>query len=358
MRQELFALGVMVLVVVILPAGIFGYQAWRVRPADGVRVIEVVARAPEWGGFSPDRLTLRAGETVRLRISSPDVVHGLVIPGLGIEVDEIYPGKVVEVDVTPARPGRYAFACTRWCGADHWRMRGVIEVINLTPQPPSRQGNLTPQPPSLVGKGEIDSPPLSGEGPGERLPLYQQLGLDLDAMRHAAHVTPTGRPSAAAGAKLGDRLPADLADVHSRRAIAPGDAFQRLRADPANADLSDDDVWNLIAWAWFKDVDEAALARAAALYARDCAACHGERGAGDGPAGANLPGMAAMDPAMPRGPAAFTAAGALLAASDALLQGKLLRGGMGTGMPEFGSLYTDEELWAMVTYLRSFVLGK
>ena len=33
----------------------------------------------------------------------------------------------------------------------------------------------------------------------------------------------------------------------------------------------------------------------------------------------------------------------MLAASDVLLQGKLLRGGMGTGMPEFGSLYTDEE---------------
>ena len=45
----------------------------------------------------------------------------------------------------------------------------------------------------------------------------------------------------------------------------------------------------------------------------------------------------------------------MLAASDVLLQGKLLRGGMGTGMPEFGSLYTDEELWAMVMHLRRFL---
>ncbi|MCX7670533.1 MAG: cytochrome c, partial [Anaerolineae bacterium] len=113
-----------------------------------------------------------------------------------------------------------------------------------------------------------------------------------------------------------------------------------------------------VAWAWLKDVDAAALGRAATLYARDCAACHGENGQGDGPVGATLPGMAAMDPTMPRGPAAFTDAGAMLAASDALLQGKLLRGGMGTGMPEFGSLYTDEELWAMVAYIRGFVLGE
>jgi len=72
----------------------------------------------------------------------------------------------------------------------------------------------------------------------------------------------------------------------------------------------------------------------------------------------NLPGMAKMDPAMPKGPANFTDARTMLAAGDALLQGKLLRGGMGTGMPEFGSLYTHEELWAMIAYLRTFLFGK
>lgn len=41
----------------------------------------------------------------------------------------------------------------------------------------------------------------------------------------------------------------------------------------------------------------------------------------------------------------------LLGASPALLHGKLLRGGMGTGMPMWGALYTDAELWNMVAYL-------
>lgn len=72
----------------------------------------------------------------------------------------------------------------------------------------------------------------------------------------------------------------------------------------------------------------------------------------------NLPGVAKMDPTMPKGPLDFTDAGTMLAASDALLQGKLLRGGMGTGMPEFGSLYTDDELWAMIAYLRTFLFAK
>ena len=122
--------------------------------------------------------------------------------------------------------------------------------------------------------------------------------------------------------------------------------------------MSLDDVWSLVAWAWLKDVKPEALTRAATLYARDCAACHGQDGKGGGPAGVNLPGMAKMDPTMPKGPRDFTDAGTMLAASDVLLQGKLLRGGMGTGMPEFGSLYSDEEQWAMIAYLRTFLFAK
>jgi mono/diheme cytochrome c family protein len=48
----------------------------------------------------------------------------------------------------------------------------------------------------------------------------------------------------------------------------------------------------------------------------------------------------------------------MLSAAGALLQGKVLRAGMSTGMPKFGSLYTDEELWAMVSYLRTFLFTK
>ena len=81
-------------------------------------------------------------------------------------------------------------------------------------------------------------------------------------------------------------------------------------------------------------------------------------GKGDGPAGKNLPGLSKMDPMMPNGPADFTDPAQRLAESDAFLQGKMLRGGMGTGMPEFGSLYTDEELWAMVSYVRSFLFDR
>jgi mono/diheme cytochrome c family protein len=232
--------------------------------------------------------------------------------------------------MTPDKPGRYAFACTRWCGVDHWRMRGVIEVTGDSPQV------ATAEPP----------------------PLFQQLGIDLDAMRHAAQVTPGVKPSTGAGAALNAKLPQDLTDPAKRRTLTPADAFHNLRANPANAALSDEDVWSLVAWAWLKDVKPEMLAGAETLYTRDCAACHGLDGKGKGPAGINLLGLAKMDPTMPKGPRDFTDAGMMLTASDVLLQGKLLRGGMGTGMPEFGSLYSNEELWAMIAYLRTFLFGK
>jgi mono/diheme cytochrome c family protein len=328
-RTDLVALSIVLAVLLGLPAGLFGYQAWRTQAA-GVLVIDIIARTPESGGFAPDRLQLQAGQSVRLRISSPDAVHGFTIPGLGVNVDEIYPGKVVEVDLTPEQPGRYAFACTRWCGVDHWRMRGVIEVVGA-------EGSVLP---------------------AEEPPLFQRLGVDLDAALHPAHVVPAIRPSAGRGAGLKVTLPVELGDPARRITLPPAEAFQLLRSDPANAALSDDDVWDLVAWAWLKDAKPEALARAKTLFARDCAACHGPEGKGDGPAGAELPGMQKMDPAMPQGPENFTDAGMMLAASDLLLQGKLLRGGMGTGMPEFGSLYSDGEQWAMIAYLRTFLFQK
>jgi len=325
-RNDLVALSIVLAVLLGLPAGLFGYQAWRTRAA-GVRVIDIIARTPESGGFAPDRLQLQAGQSVRLRISSPDAVHGFTIPGLGVNVDEIYPGKVVEVDLTPEQPGRYAFACTRWCGVDHWRMRGVIEVVGAA-------GSVLPT---------------------AEPPLFQQLGIDLDTPLNPVRVTPVIGPSASRGGGLKVALPAELGDPARRITLSPADAFQFLRSDPANAALSDDDVWDLVAWAWLKDAKPEALARAKTLFARDCAACHGPEGKGDGPAGAELLGLAKMDPAMPLGPGNFTDAGKMLAASDLLLQGKLLRGGMGTGMPEFGSLYSDSEQWAMIAYLRTFL---
>jgi hypothetical protein len=53
-------------------------------------------------------------------------------------------------------------------------------------------------------------------------------------------------------------------------------------------------------------------------------------------------------------PKDFTDPQQMLGASSALLQGKIIRGGMGTGMPYWGTIFTDEEIEALIDYIWTF----
>ena len=246
-------------------------------------------------------------------------------------VDEIYPGEVTEIDIVADEAGRYAFACTRWCGADHWRMRGAVVVTQA-------DGVEAPLP--------VSAPPL-----------FQQLGIDLDAMRHTSYALPAAASLRAPGRGAGVTVcPVWLADGRGQRRVRwrrpmPSTGCAKIRRWSARSDA---ELWDWVAFAWLKDVSDEGYRTRPTCTLVTARRVMASSGRGDGPAGVALPGMQKMDPAMPAGPADFTDAGQMLVAGDALLQGKILRGGMGTGMPEFGSLYTDAELWDMVAYLRTF----
>lgn len=339
MKRELFALSVIIAMVVIFPATLLGYQSIRSSIA-GVRTIDVEARLPDDGGFGPDMIRINRGETVRLRLSAPDVVHGLEIPGLGISISDIYPGRVVEVTFTAAEVGRFAFVCTRWCSANHWRMRGVIEVID--PGDPGALARL----------------------PTPEMPLYERLGLNIDAMPELSpqagqSLDRLSEKSSIVGSKIPEVvLPSELSDPDWLRVNTPAEVFLLVRKDDTYSALSDEDVWSMVARSWRGVATDEVLERGASLFARDCAACHGEKGRGDGPLGRDLPGLQKMMPMMKQGPANFGDIRRMAAVSDAFLQGKVLRGGMGTGMPEFGSLYSTDDQWAVVALVRSFMMGR
>jgi mono/diheme cytochrome c family protein len=74
-------------------------------------------------------------------------------------------------------------------------------------------------------------------------------------------------------------------------------------------------------------------------------------------------GLPTMDPNQMGGmghslvaPPDFTDPKNLLGASPALLEGKLIRGGMGTGMPAWGPVLTSQQIDELITYLYSFAL--
>jgi mono/diheme cytochrome c family protein/plastocyanin len=287
--------------------------------------IEIHARVAEQGGWQPSELVAEAGGSLTFRLTSDDVVHGFAVGRIDQPAVEVLPGQYTEVTLTFEHPGRFTIYCTRWCGPGHWRMRGTIEVTG----------------------------PETTATPVEE-PLYSTLGIDIDSP-HPAGAVPRRRPSAAAGAAIEIALPAAMTGRAYYERHSPYEAFASLREEAPYSRMSDDQVWDLVALLWRRNTTPEALEAGRLLFAQNCAACHGERGAGDGVMAGSLltPGESLGEPPLP---ADFTSAESMLGASPALLEGKILRGGMGTGMPYFGPIFTEAQIGALVDYLWAFTM--
>ena len=107
-----------------LAASLLAVAGGPARAQDEPRVIAITAKRFE---FSPNQITLSKGETVKLRIQSEDVTHGLFVRPLGIDA-EIAPGRVTELTVTPQAAGTYRAICDHFCGAGHGGMKMTIVV--------------------------------------------------------------------------------------------------------------------------------------------------------------------------------------------------------------------------------------
>jgi mono/diheme cytochrome c family protein len=99
--------------------------------AQGLWTDEEVTAGNAWRrDFREARPVLRRGQTSRIRLKSADVVHSFSIPELGIDPVEVYPGRPVELSVTPSRSGRFGYYCTTVCGEGHFAMRGELRVTD------------------------------------------------------------------------------------------------------------------------------------------------------------------------------------------------------------------------------------
>lgn len=120
---EVAAVVLVLLIVVALPILMIGYEK-----ATAADYVTVEASRQEDGGFSPGVIRVKQGQTVRLRILGRDVIHGLAIPGLGVEVEKIVPGKEAIVEFKAEEKGTYPFVCTVFCSPKHGEMRGQVVV--------------------------------------------------------------------------------------------------------------------------------------------------------------------------------------------------------------------------------------
>ncbi|MCB9126712.1 MAG: cytochrome c [Ardenticatenales bacterium] len=94
--------------------------------------------------------------------------------------------------------------------------------------------------------------------------------------------------------------------------------------------------------------DEESLARGGALYAENCASCHGDGGMGDGPA------AAALDPAA--APVAHTSQ----MMSDSYLFWRISEGGaqFDSAMPAWGESLDEQARWDLINYMRALGRGE
>lgn len=146
--------------------------------------------------------------------------------------------------------------------------------------------------------------------------------------------------------------PGDLTDPETMRAQTPEDHFQIITngnienlMPPWRAALTEDERWAVALYTYTLPYSQPQLATGADIWARECAECHGEGGAGDGPRAAEVgrPGHL-NDPVE------------MVFASDADYY-EIITEGAGEQMPAYEDTLTEAERWAAAAYSRSLALA-
>lgn len=140
-RTAIGFLGLGVAAVLIVGAGAAGAMLMRPSAPPQERRIKMTARQY---AFEPPVLEVNQGDTIRLRIQSVDVTHGLYLEGFDLNIKIIPDSPYLEVS-RPSRPdepvekveevifvadrtGKFRYRCSHTCGTMHPFMQGEFVV--------------------------------------------------------------------------------------------------------------------------------------------------------------------------------------------------------------------------------------
>jgi cytochrome c oxidase subunit II len=90
---------------------------------DGSTTVHVIGNT----AYQPT-LVLPVGQSVRVNLSSPDVIHSFWVPAFLMKMDVI-PGRHNNFSFTPTRIGTYAGHCAELCGVYHSRMLFTLKIV-------------------------------------------------------------------------------------------------------------------------------------------------------------------------------------------------------------------------------------
>lgn len=77
--------------------------------------------------YSPNSITVKAGDTVKLHLTTADVTHGFSLPEFNVSAT-LTPGKTTDVEFVADSAGTYTYSCNLVCGAGHAGMKGTLIV--------------------------------------------------------------------------------------------------------------------------------------------------------------------------------------------------------------------------------------
>lgn len=140
-----------------------------------------------------------------------------------------------------------------------------------------------------------------------------------------------------------------LADPALARQATPDEWFDVVKngrmdqfMPPWKNRLTDEQIWDAVAYAFTLSTSENEILRGEVIWEQECAACHGDRGAGDGPqALADNLQIADMGDLA-------------LSAGQSLEDGYAVTAAGHEAMPAFQDKLSEAELWAVLNYARTF----
>lgn len=122
----------------LMMMGLFGWAAdlyYRIeRPPVGALEATVVGKQWMWkiqhaeGNREINELHVPKGTTIKLTMTSEDVIHSFFIPAFRVKQD-VVPGRYVTEWFHPTKAGIYHLFCAEYCGSDHSLMGGRIIVM-------------------------------------------------------------------------------------------------------------------------------------------------------------------------------------------------------------------------------------
>ena len=120
-----WTIGAIVIVLAMFALGWGVYASVKGGPSEAY---EIKARARMWSwsfeypdGRQSNELMLAEGRTVKLTLTSDDVIHSLYVPAFRVKQDAV-PGAINTIWFTPDRQGTYDLFCTEYCGYGHSHM--------------------------------------------------------------------------------------------------------------------------------------------------------------------------------------------------------------------------------------------